>query len=108
MIRQSGIEVSATLFAQKTIVLALRKSTDSCPVKKPPPLDGIGRVDKHVVPAGRRGGVALVVALGVTRRGADDAREAEARPDDALDQRQRAGVGGDPDRRLAVLLLDPL
>ena len=29
MIRQSGIEVSATLLAQKTIVFALMKSTDS-------------------------------------------------------------------------------
>ena len=40
MIRQSGIEVSATLLAQKTIAFALRKSTDSCPVKKPPPFAG--------------------------------------------------------------------
>ena len=29
MTRQSGIEVSATLLAQKTIVLAFMKSTDS-------------------------------------------------------------------------------
>ncbi len=39
--RQSGIEVSATLLAQKTIVSALMKSTDSWPVKKPPALEGL-------------------------------------------------------------------
>ena len=41
MTRQSGSDVSATLLAQNTMVLALRKSTDSWPVKKPPPLAGL-------------------------------------------------------------------
>ena len=36
MIRQSGSDVSATLFAQSTITLAFRKSVDSCPSKMPP------------------------------------------------------------------------
>ena len=41
MTRQSGIEVSATLLAQSTITLAFRKSVDSWPSKKPPPLLGL-------------------------------------------------------------------
>ena len=40
MMRQSGIEVSATLLPQRTITLELRKSVDSWPSKKPPPLLG--------------------------------------------------------------------
>ena len=36
MMRQSGSDVSATLFAQSTISFELRKSTDSCPSKMPP------------------------------------------------------------------------
>ena len=36
MIRQSGIDVSATLFAQSTITFALRKSVISWPSKMPP------------------------------------------------------------------------
>ena len=56
----------------------------------------VRRVDEHIVPTGRRGGIAFVVALGVARRGADDAGEAEARSYHAFDKRQGPGVGGDP------------
>ena len=46
------------------------------------------RVDQDVVPTRRSRRVTFVVALGVPGRRADDARETEARPHYALDQRQ--------------------
>ena len=41
MMRQSGIEVSATLLPHSTMTLEFRKSVDSWPSKKPPPLLGL-------------------------------------------------------------------
>ena len=41
MMRQSGIDVSATLLPQSTMTFELRKSVDSWPSKNPPPLLGL-------------------------------------------------------------------
>ena len=63
------------------------------------------RIGEQVVPAGRRGAVALVVSFEVSRGGSDRAREAEARPDDTFEDRKRTGVRRDPERLFAVLRL---
>ncbi len=65
----------------------------------------VGRVDQHVVPAGRRGAVAFVVALEVSGHGADRAGKAKAHADDPFEDGERAGVRRDPHRVLAGLRL---
>ncbi len=64
--------------------------------EEPAGVGGVRRVDKDVVPTCRSGRVTLVVTLGVARRSADDAREAEPGPDDALDAGRASRCRGRP------------